>query len=150
MISKKIYIIVGLLILISSGILICMNYYKQTNVDFEFVKKVSLDSLPKEKMTFIISSNIEELTLCLNKRISSDEINKLRLSTLDFVKFDYLLSFKVGIERISHSNYYSHKHDFCSYTKEIPVELHNNNDTCDTCVYIYKLKDKHKYRHLCP
>ena len=150
MFSKKTYLIIGLLIFISIGILICVNYYKQTNVDFQFVKKVSLGSLPKEKMPFIISSNIEDITLCLNKLMSSDEINKLELSKLDFAKFDYLLSFKLGVEKITYSKYYSHKHDFCSYIKEIPVELHYNNDTSSTSVYIYKLIDKHKYRHLCP
>lgn len=152
--NNKIYIFIVLLVIVSIGVEFLMrirkDYYKQINVEFTFEKKVCLDSLPKGEINFTVSNNVEGFMVCLSEHISAAEINKFEVKKLDFSKFDYLLSFKKEVEKITYSKYYSDTHDFCDYIKEIPVELHYNNESGSSCVFIYKLPEKHKYRHLCP
>jgi hypothetical protein len=151
MITKKKQLIIILFILICIGVFaFIIDYYKQTKVNFSFESKTCLDSLPRENLPFIISSNIDDIKLCLNKLISSEDINKLGLMRLNFSEYDYLVSFKKGVEKISYSKHYTSKHDFCPYIKEIPVELHYSKDSSSLCIYIYKLSEKNKFRHLCP
>jgi len=145
---KKIVLGTILLIIIGTAY-IGFDYFRESVIKFEFVDKIQLaDSI--ENYPFIVSSNKKDLVICIEQIIDSSNVNIIKSLKFNFNEYDYLLSFCQSVKSMSYSKYYSDNHDFCSYIKEIPIHLHLNNHFDNNYVFIYRINEKNKYRHLCP
>jgi hypothetical protein len=142
MAKKQYMLIVAGILLIS--VLIFGYYFYPRKVEFKLVEKINL---AKADHPLIIVSERKVLDKFLIEIFGTEALTDY--SSLDFNKFDYMVSFNRKILNLRYSPYLSKKNDLCPYLKEKPVIPEYSNDIDDS-IYIYVINRKNRYRGICP
>ena len=65
--------------------------------------------------------------------------------TLDYEKYDYIITYQKQLKALTYSPYLAKKEDFCSYLKEKPL-IPTFDTVITDKVYIYRIEKNDKYR----
>jgi len=77
--------------------------------------------------------------------------NDSLIELLDFNQYDYVVTFQKKIIDIEYDEKYAKKNDHCKYIKNLkPIKVQYSDDMFVNQLFIYKIYEKEKYRHLCP
>ena len=100
--------------------------------------------------SYSLFSNSNSLKKVFKDDFKYDVNNDSLLMSLEFNKYDYIVSYEKKVINVEYSSEYAKKHDFCGYIKEKPLKITYSNDINKNMIFIYKIFEKNKYRHLCP
>lgn len=149
--QKRIYkfgfvaIIIGSLLFVS----FCRNKHIIIKINYEYVGSIKLISEPYNE-NYSLFSNSKSLEKVFKDDFKYNINKDTLLMSLDFNKYDYIASYEKKITNVEYNSEYAKKHDFCDYIKEKPLKVTYSNIAYKNMIFIYKIFDKNKYRHLCP
>ena len=70
---------------------------------------------------------------------------------IDFGKYDYVVSYQKEVLNMEYDLNYAKKYDHCEYIKGLkPIKVLYSASKVNHKLFIYRIFEKNKYRHLCP
>jgi hypothetical protein len=125
------------------------NLRKNQKIDYEYVGFVELDNTPMCHNYFIFTDSNSMSRVLIND--FRYEICKQNIYPMFyFNKFDYIMSVEKKIIDLEYDKKFEKENDFCSYLPEKPLKATYSDTINENVLFFYSIKDKHKYRNVCP
>jgi hypothetical protein len=149
---KKKMIILGLFAICIASLFFYLNFKKNIvyKIEYEYVGDIELplDSIDREYSLFYKLSSMKKV---LMNEFEYDVGRDSLIQSLDFDKYDYIITFHKKAINIEYDLEYANKYDHCNYIIGLePIKVSYSNFEFNHKLFIYKIFEKNKYRHLCP
>ena len=99
---------------------------------------------------YCIFYQYENMKYVLMSEFNYNAGNDTLLLSLDFQTYDYIITFGKKLTNIKYDKNYVKKNDHCEYIKDLKPLRAFYSDCEYEQLFIYKIYEKNKYRHLCP
>ena len=141
-----IIVIVLFLIILSSN-----KKHLVQKIQYEYVGIIDIDSYRLTDKSFKLFYELMPMKRVLIKDFNYNGSNDTLLETLDFDKYDYVVTYQKKVIDIEYDEDYAKKNDHCKYIKNLkPIKIQYSNVMYENQLFIYKIYKKGQYRHLCP
>ena len=148
---KNMYIIIIVAGVLVSALLLYLNLRKNVvyKINYEYVGSIELDTLHfQEYNLFYGFGGLERV---LMNDFNYDAQKDSFLQSLNFDKYDYIVTYQKEILDVEYDKNYSKKYDHCGYIKDLkPIKVTYLDTDYKHKLFVYKVFEKNKYRHLCP
>ena len=118
-------------------------------INYEYVGTIELDNLSfKEYNLFYEFGGLNRVFMNdFNYDVKKDSL----IQSLNFDEYDYIITYQKEALRVEYDKNYSNKYDHCGYIKDLkPIKVTYSDVDYKHKLFVYKVFEKNKYRHLCP
>lgn len=144
--KQKVYCIVLCTMFFFSN---CKNNVIET-IQYEYIGCVGIKS-PLINRSYSLFYQYESIKKVLMDDFNYNTDNDTLLLSLDFHNYDYIVTYGKKLTNMIYDKNYAKKNDHCEYIKDLkPIRVYYSDFESENQIFIYKVYEKEKYRHLCP